>query len=120
MTIELNSLRFFGKHGLYAEEEKVGNEFEVDVTITFAAPDAPITELDQTVNYVAVYQIVEAELNNPKDLLETSAMRICHQLQQVFAQIMEATVAIKKLGPPIPHFTGTVGVRYFKKFSTNA
>lgn len=116
MTVELKSLRFIGTHGLYDEEKKVGNEFEVDLSISFAAQEEPITELSETVNYVEVYQIVATEMAEPKHLLETSAMRICNKLQQVFAGITEATVAIKKLTPPITGFSGSVGVRYTHKF----
>ena len=34
ITIELKGLRFFAYHGLYAEEQKTGNEFEIDLFVT--------------------------------------------------------------------------------------
>lgn len=116
MTVELKGLRFFGEHGMYAEEKKVGNEFEVEVSITFKAPDQPITAINDTVNYVEVYRIVEAELSDRKQLLETCAMRICDDLRGVFPNLCRATVSIKKMTPPITNFTGSVGVSYTREY----
>lgn len=116
MTVELQGLRFFGEHGMYAEEKKVGNEFEVDVLITFNAPEAPITAIHDTVNYVEVYRVVEAELSDRKQLLETCAMRICDDLPPLFPHISKATVRIKKINPPITNFTGSVGVSYTREY----
>jgi 7,8-dihydroneopterin aldolase/epimerase/oxygenase len=116
MTVELRSLRFFGEHGMYAEEKKVGNEFEVDVLISFEAPENPITLIDDTVNYMEVYRIVEAEMQDRKQLLETCAMRICDDLLPVFPRIKKAFVSIKKMAPPITNFTGSVGVSYTREY----
>ncbi len=116
MTIELRSLRFFSGHGLYEEEEKAGNEFEVDVTVSFLPQEHPVTKLAHTVNYVAVYQIVKAVMEQRQQLLETCAMIICTQLKDAFPQILDATISIKKMTPPITGFTGSVGVRYSQTF----
>ena len=116
MTVELRSLRFFGEHGMYAEEKKVGNEFEVDVLITFKAPDEPISAIQDTVNYVEVYRVVEKEMKEQKQLLETCAMRICDDLQPIFPHIQKAYVSIKKMTPPITNFTGSVGVSYVREY----
>ncbi len=116
MTVELRGLRFFGEHGMYAEEKKVGNEFEVDVLITYKAPEKPITAINDTVNYVEVYRIVEAELLDRKQLLETCAMRICDDLVPIFPRIQKAYVSIRKTTPPITNFTGSVGVSYTREY----
>lgn len=116
MTVELRGLRFFGEHGMYAEEKKVGNEFEVDVLISFEAPDDPILHINDTVNYVEVYRIVEAELRDRKQLLETCAMRICDDLLPVFPAIKKAFISIRKMTPPITNFTGSVGVSYTREY----
>lgn len=116
MTIELRSLRFFSGHGLYEEEEKAGNEFELDVLVSFVPQEYPIKKLGHTVNYVAVYQIIKAVMEHRQQLLETCAMDICSQLHAAFPQVTEASISIKKLTPPITGFTGSVGVRYAQKF----
>lgn len=116
MTVELRGLRFFGEHGMYAEEKKVGNEFEVDVLISYEAPEEPIQKIEDTVNYVEVYRIVAAELNDRKQLLETCAMRICDDLLPVYPRIKKAFISIRKTTPPITNFTGSVGVSYTRDY----
>lgn len=112
----LQAVRFFANHGVHAEEALTGNEFEVDVALSFAAPEAVITELEKTANYVAVFGLVQQEMATRQQLLETVAMRICQGLPQLAPNLTEATVAIKKLNPPIAHFTGQVGIRYTHKY----
>ncbi|MBD0377824.1 MAG: dihydroneopterin aldolase, partial [Flavisolibacter sp.] len=41
--IELHQLRFFAAHGVYEEEAKLENEFEVDLKIGCTAPDGTVT-----------------------------------------------------------------------------
>ena len=38
MTIELKGLRFFAEHGMYVEERKVGNQFEIDLEVSYKVP----------------------------------------------------------------------------------
>jgi dihydroneopterin aldolase len=111
-TIELKGLRFFAEHGLYEEEAKLGNEFEVDISIDYKAPQEVISSIDQTVNYVEIFRIVRDEFSQRKNLLETCAMQIANTLQEQFTQIERLTISIRKLNPPITNFTGTVGVIY--------
>ena len=115
-TIELKRLRFFAEHGLYEEENLVGNEFEVDVSIDHKAPEEVITSIDQTVNYVEIFRIVQDEFSKRKQLLETCAMLIAERLQKQFAGIEKLTISIKKMNPPITNFTGSVGITYNKVF----
>jgi dihydroneopterin aldolase len=114
--IELKGLRFFAEHGLYEEEKKVGNEFEVDVSIECRSPKKKIESLDQTVNYVEVYQIIQAAFSVHHNLLETCAMQIAEQLEERFEPLKNLSITIRKLNPPITHFSGSVGVTYRKSF----
>ena len=115
-TIELKCLRFFAHHGLYAEEAKVGNEFEVDVSIAYKAAETIVSSIEQTINYAEVFRIVKDEFSQRKDLLETCAMQIADRLQKQFPQIESLTISIKKLNAPIANFVGSVGVAFTKAF----
>ena len=42
LTISLNKIRFYGQHGLYAEERKVGNEFEIDLHVHYHTDESVI------------------------------------------------------------------------------
>ncbi len=116
LTIELKGLRFFAEHGMYAEEIKIGNEFEVSLCISIQAPKEPIVSIDQTINYVEVYRIVKDEMIEPKHLLETCAMKIVERLHEEFNRIEKIQITVKKLAPPITNFTGSVGVSICKEF----
>ncbi len=116
LTIELNGLRFFAEHGMYAEEIKIGNEFEVDLCISYQAPEKPIVSIEQTINYVDAYCIVKEEMAEPKHLLETCAMKIIDRLHTHFKEIEKIQITVKKLAPPITNFTGSVGVTICKEF----
>jgi dihydroneopterin aldolase len=115
-TIELKGLRFYAEHGMYAEELKVGNEFEIDLSLECKAPKKTITSIEQTVNYVEVYRIVQEEFSKRRALLETCAMELADRLQEQFSDLDKITISIKKINPPITNFSGVVGVTYCKSF----
>jgi 7,8-dihydroneopterin aldolase/epimerase/oxygenase len=115
MTIELKALRFYAFHGVFPEEKKTGNEFEVNLFVDFIPAEAVIKALDETINYAQLYEIVKAEMQKPRGLLETLAMEIIENIYSSFAQIKKAEIEIIKLHPPIAKFTGSVGVRYKKE-----
>lgn len=101
---------------MYAEEVKVGNDFEVDVTIASRSPKKKITSMDQTVNYVEVYRILQEEFAERKYLLETLAMEIADKIEAQFSDIERVSICIRKLNPPITNFSGSVAVTYSKTF----
>ena len=74
LTIELTNLRFFAKHGLFAEEQKIGNEFEVDLFVSYDPGAELIDELSETVNYASLYELLKEEMQKPRELLETFVM----------------------------------------------
>ena len=116
MTIDLKGLRFFAEHGMYAEERKVGNEFEVNAAITYKAPKQIIHSIEETVNYMEVYRIIEEEFAVHHYLLETCVMKITEKLVEQFSNIKSISISVKKINPPITNFTGSVGVSFFKEF----
>lgn len=116
ITIELQGMRLYGKHGLYLEESKLGNEFEVDLKISFKAPKKNITEVRDTIDYVQVFKIVEAQFKQEEHLLETCAFKIAERLYTELNKIIKIQIRLKKLAPPITNFIGSVGVTYTRTF----
>lgn len=116
ITIHLNELRFFAYHGLYPEERKTGNEFQLDIELTYLSQDTVIGDISETVNYAAVYDLARQIMQQPESLLETLAMRIADAIHDNFPVVRSAGVTIKKLHPPIPRFTGNVAVSYFREY----
>lgn len=101
---------------MYQEEMKVGNEFEVDISIGYKAPKKAITSIEQTINYVEVYRMVQEVFSERKLLLETCAMQIAEKLEENFPEMKQLTISIRKPNPPITNFAGSVGITYSKKF----
>jgi 7,8-dihydroneopterin aldolase/epimerase/oxygenase len=116
MTIKLTGLILKGEHGLYPEEKLLGNEFRLDVNLSYSIGEAIISSLDHTVDYVMVYELVKKEFAQPEALLETLAMRMAASLKQYFPQVLEVEVSIHKLHPPLFSFRGSTGVSYRKVY----
>jgi len=115
-TIELKSVIFFAFHGLHDEERKTGNEYEVDLSVKYFTDGKKITKIDETINYVRLFEIVKQEMGQPRNLLETVAISITEKIQQQFSQVKEVEVRINKKNPPIVNFSGSVAVLYTKRF----
>jgi dihydroneopterin aldolase len=67
-SIILKKVRFFGYHGLYPEEAIKGNEFEVNLTLTYRKEDTLIKYLEDTIDYVAVYNLLKKQMTIRQDL----------------------------------------------------
>lgn len=115
MKIYLNKLIFTGYHGLYAEEKKLPNEFEVNICIDCTASDKAIAHISQTIDYVAVYSLCKRIMAKPTDLLETLVQDIAAQILAQFSLAAAVEVHIQKLYPPVANFRGSVGVSYYAK-----
>ena len=116
ITVELSHLRLFAFHGLYEEEKKTGNEFEINVRVTFTTEEKIINKLHDTINYMRLHVIVNEMMQHPEKLLETVAMKIAERIHEEFLYASYAEIQIIKLHPPIINFTGNVAVTCKKKF----
>lgn len=100
--IELRGLAFYAYHGVLPEERQRGNNFVVDLTIEADISKAISTDdLDDTVNYAAVYDVVKREMNVPSMLLEHVCGRIATVLLEEFEMLLRVSVCVVKKNPPI-------------------
>ncbi len=114
-TIQLHNLRFFSFHGVFEEERILGNEYEVNASVTFNENET-VTELHQTIDYVKIYTIIKDRMNIPIPLLETMAQDLAQQVYDADNRITSIDIHVKKVYPPIPGIQGSVGVSYKKDF----
>jgi dihydroneopterin aldolase len=112
LTIQLNQLEFYGYHGVYAEERKIGGAYVVQCVLHYFPQVDVVTELDQTVNYEGVYALIKQRMAEPTPLLETIAMQLCHSIMEKFVQVEQVYVHVEKKNPPIPAFSGSVSVSF--------
>lgn len=116
IIIELKKLRFLAFHGLYAEERKTGNEFEINLLVSYQPSSGTITGISDTINYSELYELLKLEMQKPRHLLETFLMEVAEIIHASYLQIKKIEISITKLQVPIAKFTGTAGVTYSKEY----
>ncbi len=101
-TIELTNMEFYAYHGHYEEEQRVGNRFRVDLWLEVdASAAAGSDELEDAVNYVAVYECVREQMEIPSRLLEHLSGRIIAALRRRFPTVGGLRLRVSKLAPPL-------------------
>jgi len=110
--IELRGLRALGTHGALPEEQVRAQPFEVDVEVEVDLGAAGQSDaLEDTVDYGALASLVVAVVENEHcTLLERLAERIADAVR-ADPRVLSATVAVRKLRPPVPVDLDTAGVR---------
>ena len=99
--ITLTDLRFHAFHGVIPQERLTGNDYSVSLRIGYPVSEACLSdEVDDTLNYASVYDIVSQEMNVPSKLLERVAFRIADRLFRKFNLITTLDVKLNKLNPP--------------------
>ena len=100
--IELKQMVFHAFHGVDPQERKVGNRFVVDLLLTLPLEKAMESDdLNDTVNYALVYEVVKKEMEIPSNLIEHAAGRIVRSLHDRFPQISIVRLKLSKINPPI-------------------
>ena len=91
----------YAYHGVMPQETKVGNDFVVDLILTAPLEQAVKSdELDDTINYAAVYAVVKEQMDIPSKLIEHVAGRILYALKERFPQLAAVELKLSKLNPP--------------------
>lgn len=110
MKIYLTDVEFFGFHGLYEAEKKIGNRFKLDIVIDFTPPVKRVEHIDQTIDYVQVYRQVQLIMEQPTPLLETLVEKIASQILSEHLISDKVFVKITKQQLCIPSFEGVTSV----------
>lgn len=102
--IVLQGMKFYGYHGVFPEETKLGQRFQVDLELQLSLKQAGETdELAHTVNYGEVFErtkhIVEGK---PFKLVEALAEQIAKDILSFDKRIETVKVRVIKPDPPIP------------------
>lgn len=101
-SIVIEGLRIFARHGVLEQERRVGNEFELDIRLDFDAAQAMDSDdVDHTVNYARVIDIVNARMARPANLLEHATALIRDAICNEFPQITSGRIALYKIHPPL-------------------
>ncbi len=110
--IFVNQMEFYGYHGVFPEETKLGQRFVVDLTVLLDLQKAGQTDqLEFSVNYAELYRICkEVVEGQPVQLIETVAERIAEVILTNFPPVSEVIVKVIKPDPPIPGHYHSVAI----------
>ena len=101
-VIAINGMRFYAHHGCFEQERIVGTHFQVDLRMEVDTSSAEISDnIEDTVDYLEVYQVVKREMERPSHLLEHVAHRVGETIRSQFPDTKNVVVRVSKLNPPL-------------------
>ncbi len=109
--ISIKNMEFFSHHGCFSEEQKTGTHFVVNLMMEANVESAEYSDnLEETINYVDVYQLIKTEMNKNSKLLEHVARRSLDAVMKTFPLVTYAEFEIEKMNPPLGGKIGSVAV----------
>lgn len=100
--ISLENLEFFAYHGVFPEENKIGNKYRIDISLFLDLSAAMESdELEDTVDYGLLYKLIETQMQQPSKLLEHIGGRIIGAVFHGFPAVERVKVSVYKHNPPI-------------------
>jgi|SRR5690625_1340825 len=117
--VQLNQMQFYGFHGLFPEENKLGQRFYVDIELFLDLKQAGMSDrMEDSIDYGLVYEytkeIVEGQAKN---LVEAVAEQIADRLLNNFNLLDACKVRVIKPDPPIVGYYESVSVEIFREKS---
>jgi dihydroneopterin aldolase len=109
--IYLENLKIYAYHGVLPEETIIGTYYILNVEVHADLWKAVGTDdLNDTINYAEINEIIHEEMKIPSKLMEHVAGRIIKSIQIKFPQISFIKIKITKTNPPMPGEMDGVGV----------
>lgn len=102
-TIELRGLTFYGYHGAFAEEQRLGQRFVVDVRLGLDLAEAGrLDDLTRTVDYGKVAGTVRSIVEGPPfRLIEALAEALAGAILADHPPVQEIVVRVEKPSAPV-------------------
>ena len=110
VTITLETMKFHAYHGVMNEERIIGGTFFADISYVINTNAVESDNIEDTINYAEIYNLIAEEMEKPSKLIEHVAGRIMKIIKNRYPQIFEATVKLSKLNPPVNGETGKATV----------
>lgn len=111
--ILIEKLDIYAYHGFFAEEERLGQRFVLDLVLeTDLRASALSDALTDTVDYGAVVGVVtEAFTAKRFNLLEAAARAVALAVLDGFPPVTRVEVTLRKPAPPIHATLASVGIK---------
>ena len=99
--ITVEGIRVFAYHGHLPEEAVVGGHFIVNVWVTADTSEVEKSDdLNDTVDYVKIIEIVKEQMAIRADMIEVPAKRIVDAIL-LLSKVQKVKVEVEKQQPPI-------------------
>ena len=99
--ITIEGIRVFAYHGHLPEEATLGGHFIVNVWVTADTTEVEKTDdLNDTVDYVKIIEIVKKQMAIRADMIEVPAKRIADEIL-VLNKVKKVKVEVEKIQPSI-------------------
>ncbi|MEM9278172.1 MAG: dihydroneopterin aldolase [Pseudomonadota bacterium] len=101
--ITLKNCAFFARHGVYNEEETLGQRFFVDAVLDVNAGDAlEKDEIEGTVDYGTAFKVIETIITGKRRfLIEALALEVARAICKEFPMVTNADITIRKPNAPV-------------------
>lgn len=114
--VSLEEVRFYSPIGFYEEEQILGNEFFVTVSVSFPFKNPDAEDISNTINYEELYRILVEVMSPRRKLLESAAEDILNMLIESYSFVQKIEVRIRKVNPPFGgDVANSVVSLYYKK-----
>lgn len=102
-TIRLENCAFFARHGVYSEEEKLGQRFFVDAVLKVDAGEGLVNDdIDETVDYGVAFSLIEKIVTGTRRyLIESLALDIAKAMLSSFVNVQHVEITIRKPNAPV-------------------
>jgi 7,8-dihydroneopterin aldolase/epimerase/oxygenase len=99
--ITVEGIRVFGYHGHLSEEAVLGGHFVINVWVKVDTSEVEKTDdLNHTVDYVKIIEIVKEQMAIRADMIEVPAKRIVDAILPL-NKVQKVKVEVEKVLPPI-------------------
>lgn len=100
--MRLKRMVFFGYHGVFPEENKLGQKYFVDLDMRLDLSRAARSDdVGDTVNYAEIHALAKKIVEGPPvKLIETLADNIASAVLGTYTSIHTVTVSVTKPNPP--------------------
>lgn len=111
-TILIEQLDIYAYHGVFSEEERLGQRFVLDLALDVDLTASSKSDaLADTVDYGAVVALAsQAFTARRHQLLEAAARHVALAIFEGFPPVRHIAITLRKPSPPIPATLGSVGV----------
>lgn len=102
-VIRMKNCAFFARHGVFREEETLGQRFYVDAVLSVEPGEALDRDtITGTVDYGTAFAVIERIVTGERHfLIESLALAIGRALVREFPQVRRAEITVRKPNAPV-------------------